>query len=402
MPPSWRRTSASSPARPTSAATCSDMARAAVPRARPAPLGLLALALFVALGGCVERARLVPLPEPEAARETLAVFVGTSRRLDPERGFGKGRSGRLLLARYDISVPPMRAPGTLSWPHPGEAPDPERDFLVARAGLYPDAGGFRADLARELRRRDPVEREAVIYVHGFNNSFDEALLRLAQLAEDFALPAAAVHFSWPSAASPFGYAYDRESALYSRDALLQLIGEVEAAGARRVILVGHSVGAMLVMEALREMAIAAPGSPARRIAGVVLISPDIDVELFRMQAHRIGRLPQPFGIFVSRRDRALQVSAALTGQRDRLGNLRSVERIADLDVTLVDITAFTGDSVGHFVLGTSPALIRLFTRADAFDAAFRKDSAGNLGPAIGTILTVRNASAIIVDPAAVN
>lgn len=360
-------------------------------------MGVL-LALLV-LVGCAPRAQLVPAPVPEGVSHIRTVFVGTTRKLDPGIGFGPERSSEVTFARYEVSVPDQREPGTVTWPLRRKEADPATQFILTHAGVFARPADFRAALGRELARRPAGDREAVIYVHGFNNSFDEALLRLVQLTEDFDLPSVAVHFSWPSAASPLGYAYDRDSVLMSRDGLQRLIDEVQAAGARRVILVGHSLGSMLIMETLRQMAIADPGSPARRISGVVLISPDLDVELFRAQAQRIGRLPQPFGIFVSRRDRVLRLSAEITGRRDRLGNLRSIERLADLDVTVVDVTAFTADAAGHFVLGSSPALISLFTRAHAFDSAFRADSAGNPGLAVGTVLSVRNATAIIVDPA---
>ena len=137
--------------------------------------------------------------------------------------------------------------------------------------------------------------------------------------------------------------------LFARDGLNKLITEVKAAGAENIIIVGHSVGSHLVMEVLRERAIARPGSVAQEIDGVILISPDIDVQLFKAQARRIGDLPDPFGIFVSRRDRALALSARLTGQRDRLGNATASE-LSDIEVTLVDVTEFS-KGAGHFTIG---------------------------------------------------
>ncbi|PRX37160.1 Esterase/lipase superfamily enzyme [Meinhardsimonia xiamenensis] len=371
---------------------------AAAPPAHPSRRWVLAGLAGTALAGCAARPRLVPAGPAAEMSRVRSVYVGTTRRYEGGLGFGAGRSAGIAFARYDVSVPPERQPGEFDWPVGREAPDPARHFLLAGGEIFDGARPFRADLARALAARPRSDREAVIYVHGFNNTFDEAVLRLVQLAEDFELPAVAVHFSWPSAGTPVGYAYDRDSVLYSRDGLLRLIAEVERAGVRRIVLVGHSLGSMLVMEALRQMAVEAPGSVARRIGGVILISPDLDVDLFRAQARRIGRLPQPFGIFVSRRDRVLTLSASLTGRRDRLGNLRSFDRVADLDVTVIDITAFSADAAGHFTLGNSPALISLFSRADAFEAAFRGDSAGNAGLAMGTVLTVRNATAIIVNP----
>lgn len=334
---------------------------------------------------------------PQAALEnpTRSVFIGTTR--EPSgAGFGSGRAAAPGYLRYDIAAPPLREPGAIETPT-GNRIDAQTQFIAAGRVDYPDATAFRRDLRTALNRRAGTEREAVIYVHGFNNTFDEGVLRITQLAEDFDMPGVAVHYSWPSAGNPLGYAYDRDSVLIARDGLEVLITDVRAAGARRIVLVGHSVGAMLIMETLRQLSIADPGSVVRGIDAVMLISPDIDVELFRSQAARIGRLPQPFGIFVSRRDRVLGLSARLTGQRNRLGNVGNIGEVADLDVTVVDVTEFS-TGAGHFTAGSSAAVISIFSRAGALEAAFAGDSSGRTGLLPGTVLTVQNATGIILAP----
>lgn len=134
-----------------------------------------------------------------------------------------------------------------------------------------------------------------------------------------------------------------------------------------------------------------------RISGVILISPDIDVDVFRVQAHEIGQLLQPFVIFGSQRDRALQLSARLTGRQARLGSLATVGAVADLDVTFVDVAAFNVGS-GHFNVGDSAALIRLLDRIADVDAAFNADAAAKVGLLPGVVLTVQNATQIILSP----
>lgn len=359
----------------------------------PVRVGLLIIAALL-LAGCSVRETLVFHPAAADAR-LVPVFVGTTRTPDPVLVFGSGRQDQPAFARFDIAVPPGHTPGRIEAARHGA--DPETQFLVASRLSYPDAASFRADLASALRHRPAATREAVIYVHGFNNAFAEGVLRIAQLAEDFQIPGVAVHYSWPSAARPLNYAYDRDSVLFARDGLETLIAEVRAAGASRILLVGHSVGSALIMETLRQQAIARPGSVARDFAGVVLISPDIDVDVFRSQAMRIGDLPQPFGIFISKRDRALSLSARLTGQRNRLGNVENLDQVADLKITVVDVTEFSRGA-GHFVPGDAPAVIRLFGRSGDLNAAFRGDSAGRTGLLPGTVLTVQNLTAIILSP----
>jgi esterase/lipase superfamily enzyme len=353
---------------------------------------LIVLAL---LAGCAPRATLSPAPEAALDLPTRAVFVSTLRSAEGA-GFGAGRAPAPAYLRLDLTRPPERSPGAVRGS--GRAPDPATDFLVADTARFADATAFRRDLRAALATA-PTRREAIVYVHGFNNSFDESVLRLAQIADDFRMGGVAVNYAWPSAAHPLAYVYDRDSLMIARDGLDELISELRAAGADSIILVAHSVGSMLVMETLRQRAIARPGSVARDIAGVILISPDLDVDLFRAQATRIGSLPEPFGIFVSRRDRVLALSARLTGARQRLGNLSGASAVADLDVTVLDVTDFSSGA-GHFTAASSPALIRLFERAGDFDAAFRGDSAGRAGLFPGAVLTVQNATEIVLSPLA--
>ena len=356
---------------------------------------LFFLVLIVGLAACTPRAQLVFAPQAALENPTRSVFVSTTR-APKAGGFGGKRATESSYSRYDIAVPPVREPGAINTPR-GNKIDTQTQFVASGRSVFPDASAFRGALRTALNQRAGHEREAVIYVHGFNNTFDEGVLRITQLAEDFDMPGVSVHYSWPSAGNPLGYAYDRDSLLISRDGLESLIRDVRAAGARRVILVAHSVGSMLIMETLRQLSIAEPGSAARDIDAVILISPDIDIELFRSQAARIGQLPQPFGIFVSRRDRVLSLSARLTGQRNRLGNVKNIEDVADLDVTVVDVTEFS-TGAGHFTAGSSAAVISIFGRAGALEAAFAGDSAGRTGLLPGTVLTVRNATGIILSP----
>lgn len=332
------------------------------------------------------------VPPETAVGEVSKVFVGTTRALGPEGIYGSGRSEVMQFARYDVAVPPDRTAGEINYPKRKKL-DARTDFLTTAQVQYATDRGFRSDLAKSL---DQNGHEAIIFVHGFNNTFTEGLYRIAQLHHDLKLPGVAVHYSWSSAAEPLGYVYDRDSMLFGRAGLEALIREVMAAGATKVTLVAHSMGAFLTMEVLREIAIR-DGRVMPQVSGVVLISPDIDVDVFRMQAHEIGKLPQPFMIFGSGRDKVLRLSGWITGQSGRLGSLTEVDRLADLEVTYVDVGAFSSGG-GHFVAGTSPALITMMGSIALVEEAFGGDQSSRTGLLPGVVLTVRNATRIILRP----
>lgn len=354
-------------------------------------LPAVALALLTA---CTPRGTITVVPPETVPGPIVNLFVGTTRQLDVGGVFGPKRSETLNLARYDIAIPPARQLGKVVFPKRPTKPDPQTDFLTTAQVFYPTEARFRTDLSRALAVND---HEAVIFVHGFNNTFAEGLYRFAQLDHDLQIPGVAVHYSWPSAAQPLGYVQDRDSALFARDGLEQLIRDVSNAGAQRIVLVAHSMGGHLTMEALRQIALRGDRGLMNRIDGVVLISPDIDVDVFRMTAKVIGTLPEPFIIFGSPRDGVLRLSGFITGQQGRLGALEDVSRLADLDVTYLDVAAFR-DGTGHFTAGTSPGLIRVLGRIEDVNAAFRGDAAARTGLLPGVVLTVRRATRVILSP----
>ena len=358
------------------------------------------LVLVLLLASCAQRGQITLDSHAATIGAVQTVFVGTTRMIDPEtRRYGNGRSEVINYARYDVSIPPDRALGEIEYPRKGSKPNPKTDFLTTSEVVHTTPSDFRSDIAKAALKGPRGGREAVIFVHGFNTNFAEGLYRIAQLSHDLELPGATVHYSWPSAANPLGYVRDRDSVLFARDGLEQLIKQVEDAGADRILLVAHSMGALLTMETMRQMAIRGEKRLLQKIAGVILISPDLDVDVFRSQSRDIGVLPQPFLIFGSHRDRLLNLSAVVSGEPDRLGNLKDLTRVGDLKVTYLDAGDIDGGA-GHFAFGNSSALLSLLGRIGEVDAAFQNDTRGRVGLLPGVILTVQNATQIVLAPVA--
>lgn len=357
---------------------------------------ILLAAVLIIGAACAPRGTLTLDPQAAAVGEVERIYIATMRNPLPEGGFGNERSETVSFARFDVSVPPDRKLGDIVWPPRHGRPNPEKHFLTTAAMSFPAAAPFRGDLAKALAANGG---EAVIFVHGYNNNFSEGLYRIAQFAHDLELPGVVLHYSWPSAAEPLGYVYDRDSAIFARDGLANLLDEVGRAGAKRVLLVAHSMGSALTMEALRTSALRGDRRALDHLAGVILISPDIDVDVFREQAKAMGQLPQPFIIFGSDRDRILRISAGLTGQKERLGSLSDVSRVADLKVTFLDVGAFA-EGASHFLVADSPALILLLSRIADIEGAFENDRVSRVGLLPGVVMTVQNATQVVLRPVA--
>ncbi len=268
---------------------------------------VLAMVAALMIAGCAARPgpeTLLPVSQSAPAAD-LTVYTATNRTListDPPV-YGGGR-GVMSYEEYAL-----RADAAT-----GEAPG----FTVAKRQRFGRATFLDRIAASRRGQGDTV----ILFVHGYNNSYQEAVFRLASLTAETTQDAVPVLFSWPSEATVTGYVSDRDSSTYARDDLAALISDLVATGSGgRVVVVGHSMGGWLVMEALRQLRQQGRGDVINKIE-VGLASPDIDLDVFRAQLRAVGRLSPPITVLVSADDRALAASARVAGGRTRLGAVR--------------------------------------------------------------------------------
>ncbi len=350
-----------------------------------------ALALLVA--GCGGRARgLFGAEQSETAPGTSRVemLVATTRKLSAENPadmFSGDRGPRLQFADIAISVPPdaVREIGEVQWPSKLPA-DPAKEFAVLKARSV-DLPEARKAFGRLVAQHG--KRRAFVFVHGYNNRFDDAVFRFAQIVHDSQAPGAAVLFTWPSRGSLLGYTYDRESTNYSRDALEQVLRAIMATPhVEEVSILAHSMGNWLTLETLRQMSIR-DGRLPLKLKNVMLAAPDVDVDVFRTQIDQIKPRPDQFTLFVSQDDRALAFSRSIWGSTARLGAIdpsaepfrSSLERDG---IRVIDLTKLnSGDSLNHGKFAESPEAVRLIGNR----LAQGQDVGGGQAGGVSTALT---------------
>ncbi len=214
-----------------------------------------------------------------------------------------------------------------------------------------------ADLNTALRQRQPADREIFIFVHGYNNNIADSLFRNAQIVHDYGVKSVAVHYAWPSAGSVPLYVFDRDSVLVARRGLAETIEIAAQTEASRIIIIGHSMGSFVVMEALRDLAISGGSRYLERLSGVILAAPDIDADVFESQVTDIGNLPDPFTIIVSRRDRALGIARRIAGGHPRVGSGTEIASLQERAIIVLDVSDLDGGS--HGVFASSNTLMKL-------------------------------------------
>jgi len=270
------------------------------------------------------------------------------------------RPNRTSFEKTVVSVPHGHAPGQIEWPR--GKPDAATDFVALSTQPYPNAANFVSQIAKADTGN---AQEVLLFVHGYNVRHGEAVYQLAQVSHDFEIPSQTVLFSWPSAGLPTGYLYDRDSVLIARDQLEGVIRALTKQSGRKVILMGHSMGNLLIMETLRQIELSGNFDMKKKVGGLIMVSPDIDGELFYTQATRLRHIPQPAIILAARQDKALRLSALLTGRTNRLGSQTDRSAVRDLPITVIDATDLGGRGRNHDIALTSPAAISILKKLDA-------------------------------------
>ena len=355
-------------------------------RRRARTLRCTAFCLLLATSACAPRGSITIDPTAAGTGAVHHILVASTRAATPGAAvLSRTRADDLRFLDVAVSVPPDRAPGTVTFPV-GPVPNPATDFVTVAASHLKGPGAFRAAVDARAATLPPDRREALVFVHGYNTTFAEGLYRQAQMTHDFGSRGVSVHYAWPSAGDFRAYAVDRESALFARDGLETVLETLARSDVARIIVIGHSMGAQVLMDTLRQMAIRdAPGT-LDKLASVVLLSPDLDIDVFRTQAMQLAGRDIPIYVFASSGDRALRLSALLRGRQDRLGSIRDMAQLDDLSravpLRVMDVTEFDAnqDPLQHFKALSSKSMIALFGGLGSAGLEMFRDADPRAGP----------------------
>lgn len=274
-----------------------------------------------------------------------ATHRATTGRAAPASFFGGNRGG-MAYGVAEVSVPRDRARGEVPRPSVWTfefRPDPDKHMILNRITPVTDRDSFFRRVSETLSRTE--RKEAFVFIHGYNTSFEGAAIRAAQLAVDTNLDGAPILYSWPSRASLLGYGADTRAV--ADEALLDDVADfltdvATQTGAERVHLVAHSMGNRVLVRALDRIAERQSDLPI--FNEVILAAADVGVDEFETTFPRILGTGDRFTLYASRRDRALQISQQVNQMR-RIGDARDV--VVRDGLQTVDTTAASAGLLGH-------------------------------------------------------
>jgi len=320
--------------------------------------GLSSLAGALTLGGCSGMVATGASFDASSLAVHPTLLVATTRK--PANGahakpwFGPERASAMTVARARL-VPPDD--GRLS---------------LASVGL----GGWRIDTIEPvpgdvgaLLAQADGGPDVLIYVHGFKQTFETAALDAARLSDGIKFHGRTMAFCWPSKASLFDYAYDRDSAMWSRDAFEGVLRSiVETPGSGRVHIIAHSMGTMLTLESLRQLYARYGDTVLNKIGAVVFAAPDIDMDVFSSSIKSIGPLAGRITVVAATNDRALALSGELAGGMTRVGAAEKAT-IQQLDVRVIDASDAGWGIINHDLFLTNDDVLRVIRQSIDTSAA---------------------------------
>jgi esterase/lipase superfamily enzyme len=304
----------------------------------------------------------------ESAAEVEVLF-GTNR--VPLDGGEKGRFGSEMGTAVRMGSAAVLVPGaqftettklrpTVVPPIPvGSATNAA--LLLIRAKRVCDEKAFVSRAGRLMLAARLNRQAALVFVHGFNVKFDQALQRGAQLARDLNFDGPLFVFSWASQGSELRYGTDRSSADASADSLVEFLGEVaRASGAEQIHALAHSMGNRVLLPALAKVCRDAGSGVRERLGEIVLAAPAVPERDFAawiddIAEHGGGRIT----LYASAVDRALQVGWFREWGTTLAGYVSGGVPLLHPHVQSIDITqAASGDTadLNHDVFASNPVM----------------------------------------------
>lgn len=255
----------------------------------------------------------------------------------------------------DTPVPVVRVDGAL------------RDDPAAIAEAEAAREAF-AGLVAERVARSPERKHAYVFIHGFNNSFEDAAFIAAELWHFLGRRGVPMIYTWPAGRS---YAYDRESGEFTVFHLKQFLrGLASCPSIEKVHILAHSRGTDVLLTALRELHIAykaagQSGGSDLKLGNVVLAAADLDLQVVRQRivAERLPLLPERLTVYASPTDRAIEAAEWLFKSGRRVGELRPDDMTPKMRQNLGHLTNMSiiqarvgGSFIGHDYFHSSPAV----------------------------------------------
>ena len=295
-----------------------------------------------------------------AAFVEVEVFYATDRSRSgataPNDFYAAGR-GKLEYGVSGVSIPRRHKRGELeapAWWKLEFSEDPARHIVLLSVTPMTSV-----DFHNGVAQRASVagQGNVLVFVHGFNVTFPDAVRRTAQIAYDLQYSGTPITYSWPSQGSPapLGYTTDETNVEWTEPHLKQFLLDLKAGVGSdvRIHLLAHSMGNRALTKVLRSIAAQTDGA---LFSQVILAAPDIDREVFERDiAPAVVKTARRTTLYASSQDRALMFSETVHSYVRAGQSSQPLVFVQGLDT--VDASGIDTSTLGHSYIATEPLLL---------------------------------------------
>jgi esterase/lipase superfamily enzyme len=182
---------------------------------------------------------------------------------------------------------------------------------------------------------------SVLYIHGYNVSFELAALRAAQLGADLKIDGIMSFFSWPSKGKFTGYPPDEASIEASEEPLTAYLAQLAGClGDGALHIIAHSMGNRALLRSMKELLNRVESKQNLKLGQIFLAAPDVDARVFANLARVFKSLSERTTLYVSPKDKAL-ASSGILHDYPRAGftpPVTTVDGIDTVDTSSVDLS----------------------------------------------------------------
>ena len=286
----------------------------------------------------------------QAPYAVVRVFYGTDRNLTnsskPSEMYGSDRA-QVTYGICEVSVPRDHRKGELESPSIWRLEfreDPSKHVVLLNVSVK-EKNSYFSNLATHIQNSS--DRKALLFVHGYNITFEDAARRTAQMSYDLEFDGVPVFYSWPSQGTFAGYPVDETNIEWSQTNLQSFLADfVERTRAENIYLIAHSMGNRALTRAFSLLVAEIP-TLRQRFKEIILAAPDIDAQVFKRDiAPRIVGDTPAVTLYASSEDKALLASKKFH-RYPRAGDAEAgvviVKGIETIDATGLD-TSLLGHS----------------------------------------------------------
>lgn len=242
----------------------------------------------------------------------VTVWYGTSRKPLPSpasaRVFSKERDYELHVGTCQVFIPQSHERGSLgSWTSylftRKDAP------VRLRNTVELDAAAFWSSIKGALTELPSSEKRVVLFIHGYNNSFEDAAIRMGQVWADLGIKGIPAFFSWPSRDSTLNYTFDEATAEASERFLREFLDQIQTKiKPESVHVIAHSMGNRVLLRTINRAIADARHKSGGRFGQIILAAPDVDRDVFEDLARAYPLISEGTTVYVSRKDEAVHFS----------------------------------------------------------------------------------------------